>query len=147
MSGFGTMAFGAGAFGLGTPATGEPPPDGPAGTRYIDPVQRDYAQDTDTKQLKQMPKTRQRVLLALMTLLGSSSVLPKFGVRFPKKMGDTFDAQCKNAVRSAMRHLTDVEQVVRIDGITVERGAGGRARITVSYSDLLEASQDAVTVG
>jgi hypothetical protein len=147
VAGFGSMSLGSGPFGLGTPVTGEDPPDGAAGSRYIDPVSRDYAQDPATKQLKQMPGTRQRVLLALMTLERSSSALPTFGIRLPKKMGETYDAQMKNAVRAALRQLTEVEQVVRIDGIVVERGLGGRSRTTVAYTDLETLTQDSATVG
>lgn len=148
MAGFGSMAMGTGPFGLGTPATGEDPPDGPAGSRYIDPTTRDYAQDPDTKQLKQMPAARQRVLLALMTLVGSSSALPTFGVKPPKKMGDTYESQMKNAVRLALRHLTDVEQVIRVDSIVVERGLGGRSRTTVSFTDLLsDTAGEPITIG
>lgn len=146
MPGFGSMAFGSGPYGLGSPLPAAAPASGPAGSRWIDPITKDYAQDPDTLQLKQMPATRQRVLLALMTLLGSSTVLPKFGVRFPQKMGSTFEAQCINSVRSAMRQLTDVEQVVRIDGITVEKGVGGRARITVSWTDLDTLNRDQLTL-
>lgn len=130
------MPLGTGPFGLGTPISDAAPAAGPTGSRFINPITGDYEQDPDTKHLKQMPGTRQRVVLALTTLLGSSSVIPKFGVRFPKKMGQTFDAKCQQAVRSALRQLTEVEEVVRIDGITVEKGLGGRARIVVSWTDL-----------
>lgn len=147
MAGFGSMPLGSGPFGLGTPLPAAPPPVGPAGCRFINPVTKDYEVDSDTGQLKQMPGNRQRVLLALMTLQGSSSVLPQFGARFPKKMGNTFEARCQQEARRALRQLTEVEGVIRIDGITVTRGLSGRALIVVSWTDLESETQEITRVG
>lgn len=146
MAGFGTMPAGTGPFGLGTPLTASAPPSGASGSRYINPATRDYEQDPDSLQLKQMPATRQRVLLALMTARGSSTALRTFGVRIPKKITTTFKAEVQASVRTALLHLTDTEPVIRIDTIIVETGTGGRVRITVSYTDLLANQRDGVTV-
>ena len=81
------MPFGTGPMGLGTPVTASLPPKGPAGSRYIHPATKDYERDPTTGQLKQMPKVRQQVLLALTTLLGSASTLDGFGIRLPRKQG------------------------------------------------------------
>lgn len=93
-----------------------------------------------------MPHVRQRVLIAVLTLQGSSTALPKFGTRLPRKMGDTFEAEVSNSVKAALRQMTDVERVMKIDGLKVERGSGGRAQITISYTDLERNLQDSVTV-
>lgn len=143
--GWGTSPWGTGAYGLGTPVTAAAPPDGPAGSRYINPASRDYQLDSSTGQLAQMPPVRQRVLLTVMTVLGSSSVNPAIGTRAPRKMGTQFEAQTRASVRSAFHQMTDVEKVIRIDRIDVERGAGGRARTTIVYTDLTTEEQDQVT--
>lgn len=145
MSGFGAYSFGLGPFGTGSPAEAPEPPTGSAGSRWIDPGTRDYALDGETGQLKQMPGVRQRVLLALATIQGSASTAPRFGVRLPTKMGTTFEAECRQATQAALRHLTDLEQVIRVDQILVERGARSRARVTVSYTDISTGERDSVS--
>ena len=146
MGGFGTFSFGTGPFGFGAPVTGTAPPEGPAGSRWINPATRDFEVDPTTGQLKQMPAVRQRVLLALVTLVGSSTVLPKFGVRLPRKMGSQFDAQVRAAVNLALRQLTEVEQLIRIQRIDVLKGGGGRAQVTVAFVNLENGEEDFVSV-
>lgn len=140
------MPAGTGPFGLGTPTTSAAPPDDPAGSRYINPATKDYEQDSTTKQLAQMPPVRQRVLIAVTTIQTSSTALPKFGRVMPRKMGPSFEAEIEASLRASLRQLTDVEQVIRIDGITVERGASGRYRPTLSYTDTTTGLQDSVTL-
>jgi len=134
--GFGLLEFGLGAFGLETPDEAPEPPTGQPGSRYINPATGDYEIDATTGQLKQMPRTRQRVLLALITLRKSASMVPGFGNSLPNKMGTAFEVQVRQAVRLALKHLTETEEAIRIDSILVERGANSRARVTVSYTDL-----------
>jgi phage baseplate assembly protein W len=146
MAGFGLMAAGFGPFGYGTPASADAPPDGPSGVRFIHPRSKDFEQDPDTLQLKQMPPYRQAVLIALATLEGSSTAQPTFGVRLPPRMGNTFEAEVNAAVRKALHHLTDIQKVIRVDRVTAEKGLGGRARITVSYTVVATGKDDQVTV-
>jgi hypothetical protein len=146
MAGFGTAPMGTSGAGLGVPVAAADPPDGPAGARFINPASGDYEQDSDTRQLKQMPIERQQVMLALRTILGSSSALPTFGVKAPRKMGDTFAAEMTAAVKVALHHLTDVQKVISIDSITVERGTGGRSRTTVKYTITSSGLDDELTV-
>lgn len=146
MPGFGVYPSALSPFGLGTPIPATAPPTGTAGTRYLNPATGDYEQDPVTRQLAQMPTTRQRVLLAVMTLRDSMSVNRGFGVRLPRKMGTFFESEVTQAVRAALRHLTDTEQVIRIDSITVERGSGSRARIVISFTDLTTGNPDKVAV-
>lgn len=136
MTGFGTLPFGTGPMGLGTPVTGNAPPDGEAGCRYINPASKDYEQDPATLQYKQMPKVRQQVLLAVTTLRKSASTLDWLGIRLPRKMGDRFQAEVEKSVRSALRHLTDVQKVIRLDSVTAVHGQGGRGKITIAWTDL-----------
>lgn len=142
MAGFGVYPSCVSPYGLGTPTPAEAPATGPAGCRYINPATGDYQQDPTTKQLAQMPATRQRVLLAVTTLINSSSVKRTFGIKLPRKMGTLFDSEMKQSVRSALRHLTDDEAVIRIDGITVERGRAGRSLTTVEWFDLETGKSD-----
>jgi hypothetical protein len=145
MAGFGTMSAGLGPFGLGSPASASLPPEGAAGCRWINPVTRSYEQDEDTRQFKQMPSVRQRVYLAIATLLGSSSTLTTQGIRLPQKMGDSYEGEVKAAVALALRQMTDIEKVLRIDGVTVLKGRGQRSRTTVSFTDLTTGKADRVS--
>lgn len=145
MAGFGLLPFGTGPYGFGTPTTGAAPPVGAAGSRYINPVTRDYQIDPATGQQAQMPPLRQRVLLAVMTVLRSSTALPGMGINLPKKMGTTYEVETQNAVLLAVRQMTDVEKVMRVDRIDVKRTGTGRSEITISYTDLTTGEQDRVT--
>ena len=130
-------------FGVGTPTAANEPPEGAAGSRYLNPVTRDYEVDPTTGQFAQMPGTRQRVVIAVLTVRNSSGI-PGFGLRAPTHMGETFDAQMKNAVRQALRTMTDVEKSLFINDIIVERGLGGRARVTIKFTDLVTGDRDEV---
>jgi hypothetical protein len=136
MSGLGNSALGTSPFGLGTPVAAAVPPTGKPGSRFIDPRSRDYQIDTATGQLAQMPAARQRVLLALMTVKRSSSVLPNFGIALPGKIDQAYQRRVTDAVRVALRHLTDVERVIRVDSVLVGVRPLGLVTITVAYTDL-----------
>lgn len=136
MAGLGSASFGAFPFGLGTPVEAAIPPTGFPGSRYINPGSGDYEVDADSGQLAQMPGTRQRVLLALKTLKGSSSVLPEFGILLPRKIDQAIDLRVRDAVRVALSHLTDVDKVIRIESVLVSRRTTGRLAVTLAYTDL-----------
>jgi hypothetical protein len=144
MSGVGTVQAGFGPCGLGTPISGDPPPLPGAGSRYINPASGDYEQDPTTKQLAQMPAVRQRVLLALITVIESSNAAPGLGIRLPRKMGTTYEAEVRAEVMLALNQLVEVEKVIRVDSIEVLRGAGGRSQITVSFTDTTTGLRDRV---
>jgi hypothetical protein len=134
-------------FGCGTPLPAGPPPTGYSGLcRFIDGFTGDYAIDPVTGHLAAMPVVRQRVLLALLTVRGSSSVLPTMGMRRPSKIGsDTAWAMAAEA-RVALSHMTDVERVLRVDNLTVEQVEGsGRVRIICEYTDLTTGQPDKVS--
>jgi len=145
MPGFGVYPSCVSPYGLGTPTPAAEPASGPAGSRYINPATGDYEQDPTTRQLAQMPTTRQRVLLAVKTLQSSISVKRTFGIKLPRKMGTLFDSEMKQAVRSALHHLTDDEAVIRIDGITVVRGRAGRSETTIEWFDLETGKSDSLS--
>lgn len=145
MAAFGTMPVGTGPYGIGTPVTSAAPPAGAAGSRYINPATRSYEQDSTTGQLAQMPGLRQRVLIAVTTAKKSSSAIPEFGLLVPRVVGPSFESEIKASIRASLSQMTDVEKVLRIDGITVEIGASGRQRVTVSYTDITTGEPDQVT--
>lgn len=146
MAGFGIMAFGTGPFGLGTPTTSADLPTGTAGCRYLNPATKDYQQDADTSQLAQMPALRQRVLIAVTTAIGSSTAIRKLGRVASRKIGPSFAAELTASIRAACRQMTEVEQVMRIDGVTVEVGESGRYRPTLSYTDITTGESDQVVL-
>lgn len=145
MAGFGTSAMGVAPFGVGTPAIPPPAPTGSAGSRFIDPLKRDYSVDAATGQFKQMPGTRQRVMLAVLTELESSGIRG-FGIKPPTRMGTTFEAEMRGAVRTALRQMIEVEKCLRLDGVIVERGASGRASTTILYKDLITGESAGVRI-
>lgn len=131
------MPFGTGPYGLGTPADASAPPTPGAGSRFLNPASRDYQIDTVSGQQAQMPALRQRVLIALITALRSSSGLQALGVKWPSKMTEAFEAEVSASCRVALRQMIEIEGSMILDGITVERGTGGRGRVTVSFTDPL----------
>lgn len=133
-------------FGFGTPVTGTAPPSGPSGVRFIDFQTRDFGVDSDTGQLKQMSSLQQRIYLKLMTRVGSSTVQPTFGVTLPDKMGDGFEKRTALAIATAFKQETDVEKVMSIEQIIVERLTTGRAQITLIYTDLTTGQLEQATV-
>ena len=134
-TGFGVMPFGLGPFGLETPDDPPTPPTGTAGSRYINPATGDYEVDETTGQLKQMPRTRQRVLLALITMRRTVPTAPRFGANLPRKMGTSFEVEVRQSVALALQHLVN-ERAIDLQQIVVERGRNSRARVTVNYIDL-----------
>jgi hypothetical protein len=139
------MGFGTGPVGLGTPVTADAPASGPAGCRYINPATKDYELDPATGQQAQMPPVRQQVLLAITTLAKSATTIDWLGIRLPRKQGDRLQAETEKSVRAALRHLTTTQAVIRIDSIKAEPGRGGRARITVSWTELKTGKPDRVS--
>jgi hypothetical protein len=123
-------------FGFGTPATAPPAADKVAAlSRYINPGSGDYEIDGTHGQMKSMPTTRQRVLLIALTPHGSSTADRTLGIRWPRRMDQTFEAGARAAVRVAFAQLTTTERLIRIDNIEIERLSSGRARALISYVD------------
>ncbi len=147
MSGAFDSPLGSTPFGAGTPLPAGAPPTGLSTfVRFIDGVTGDFQQDAATGHLAQMPLVRQRVFLALVTRLGSSSVLPGFGLKRPTKIDNSIVRTMQAAARVALYQLTDVEKVVRIDDLIVEQVTSGRVQLTVLYTDLSTGNPDKVTV-
>jgi hypothetical protein len=61
-------------------------------------------------------------------------------------MGDQYANEVLVRVRTALRHLTDQQKVIRLDGVKTEKGMGGRSRITVSFTDISTGKADEVTI-
>jgi len=131
--------------GFALPETAADPPDGPDQARYLDYLLRDYVLRSDGE-LERMPITRQRVLLALSTLLESSTVQPEFGVRLPGIIDQQDEAAVRSAVRVALRHLTSDGSVL-LKAVTVNSSdVIGRSQITVEYEDTSTLDSDKVEI-
>ena len=142
-TGFGVMPYGFAPFGVGAPASVADAPKNSAGSRYLNPQTGDYELAGATGQQAQMPPTRQRVLLAVKTVKGSSTANPQFGFAAPRKIGTNFVAQTTASIRSAVSHLTNEDApVIRIERIDVLRTGVGRLVVTISYVDLLTGQVD-----
>ncbi len=137
MPGLGTVSIGSTPFGIGTPVSVAAPPSGTAvGVRFLNPITRDYQQDPDTLHLAQMPILRQRVYLAMMTIKRSATAVPGFGILLPPKLAASWRADVSSAVRTALRRLTDVERIMRIESIGLTKSPGGRVLAIVKFVDL-----------
>lgn len=124
-------------FGMATPAAApEAATQGPALSRYIDPGTGDYIIDADVGQFGSMPSLRQRVLLVMATALGSSTALPDLGIPRPRKIDESYIVTTRAAVRKAFYRMTDVERVMQIQEILIDKQSAGRVQITLVYRDL-----------
>jgi len=134
MAGLGSP-LGVTPFGTGTPATAQTRPSkSPLGARFLDPTTRDYALDSEGE-VKRMPGVRQQVLLAVTTLINSSSTLPGAGISLPRKIGADFARLTRISVEAACAHITESGRAT-IDDVTAEVVSTGRTLITVTYTDL-----------
>ncbi len=133
--GFGTSPVGGFPVGFSSPTTATAPATPTRYVRAIGVDTKDYAIDATGAFARTSP-VRQRVVLALCTMIESSNVQRDWGISRPPKMGRNFEAQVEAAVRKAMWQLVDVEKLVAIESVTVERGSGGRARATMLFRDL-----------
>jgi hypothetical protein len=122
---------------MATPvAAPAPATQGPALSRYIDPGSGDFMIDDSVGQFASMPSLRQRVLLVMNTELGSALAVPDLGIPRPKKIDETYIATTRAAVRRAFYRMTDVERIMRIESIDIERRSSGRVQVTLVYRDL-----------
>ena len=145
MPGFGTSPYGRFPYGFSEPVSADEPPDAPEDARFLDFRTKDYIVGDDGE-LERMPTTRQRVLLALSTLLGSSTVLRDFGVKLPGVIGPNDEHLVRQAVERALKHLID-EPAIVLNSVTVEHGNPiGRSTITVDYTDIATSEDDTVNV-
>jgi hypothetical protein len=124
MAGLGHAACGTAPYGLGTPATSStnggallPNERGETqGSRYINPRTRRYEYDEHGR-AKGMPNVQQLVLMAFMTIRGSSA-MPDLGDEAPSGViGANFVARRKEAVTRAAAHLVDgnLIEIISID--------------------------------
>lgn len=146
MPGLGTSGVGLTPFGADTPVVSAAPPTTAWGARYINPQTRKFEVDPVTGQFRQMPRVRQRVLLAILQQQGSSTVRPKEGLKRPRKMGDGFEQVQAQLVREALRQMTDVEGVLRIDEIIVTRRDNQGAHTDIVFTDLTTGLEDRVSI-
>jgi hypothetical protein len=129
--------------GFGTPATGDAvapgtplrQADGTGGqSRYIDAKTRDYAVNGEGR-LQGIGGVQGRVQLALTTTLGSS-ILQTLGLTaWPGVITDAITEQVGDAVRRALKKLTDAGEV-SIAAIEVTRPTANRLVTRVRWTDL-----------
>jgi phage baseplate assembly protein W len=145
--GYGLAPIGYFPFGLYSPQENEAANISVPGARYLDPVEKDFTASVDGN-LDTMPSVRQRVLLALSTGLGTSSVLPDFGNAIPtiKKIDQRFEILLKDSVKTALYQLTDIEKVIIIEDIIIDQNIQGRVSYTVVYNDLTTNKLDGIRV-
>ncbi len=134
------MGLGNTPFGIGTPVLAADPANqrDQKFSRYLNPNSGDYEIDPDTGGIAQMPAVRQRVLIIMKTIRGSSTSLPGLGIRLPPKIDETFELAVKNGIREAFSIMTDIEKSLSIDGMQIKRLSSGRIRVIFAYTDLTQ---------
>jgi len=138
------MALGTGPLGYGDPDEAEDPPeDAQLLSTWVSPATKQYEIDPVRGSLAEVSPVRGRVIYCLTQRLGSSALLPDDGVEYPKRVDDVFVATVQSRVRAALRQLTDVERVMRIEAIIVEE-AGRRSRFLIHYTDLTTGAHEAL---
>ncbi len=146
MLGVGLAPIGTSLAGIGESDDDPQVPDGMSSMcREIDPVIRDYHVDTETLHLSQTTSVRQRVMIRLGTLRRSSTSLPELGVAMPPKMDQHFVPKVVSAVYEALRQEIEIEKIVRIESVDVQRG-NRRASVHVRYIDLTTGQREKATV-
>lgn len=105
-------------------------------TRLLDPTTGDYSLDASTGRFAQTTPLRQRIVIIATTLRGSSTVLRELGLSRGGKLDASAEVRFRADVRRAFRQLTDVERVMRITSIPVERASWGRLVAEIVYDDL-----------
>lgn len=121
MSGVGFSAAGNSPAGYGEAESTTAAQPNLIAARYINPQTRDFEVDDDGRYLSMSP-LKQRIYLMLATNYGSAIGLPKFGSKITqiKVLNDRTPGAVQSAVRDALKQLTDVEKLIRIDRIDVE---------------------------
>lgn len=119
-------------------------PDSSTLSPYHDTSTRGLVYDDASGQLRQVSGVRQRVALTILTIAGTSSVQPEWGIRRPTKMGSAYEQEREQAVRDALRDLV-ADGSIRIDSIATERDVS-RSRTTVVYQNLQTDEQELAEV-
>lgn len=144
--GFGLSPMGLFAYGSGTPLPADQLSDNVTNARYISVNNGDFLA-LDDGSLADMPPIRQRVILALATEKGSAAGLEWLGITLPKKIDAAFETAARNAVRLALYQLLEVEKVIRLDAVIVEKLTQGRVVLNVSYTQLDNKESTTVALG
>lgn len=120
--------------GYGEPEEAPVPPEVSTFSRFIDTGAGDFAMDDETRGLAQMPGVRQRVLLALKTRFGTSTVLPRFGLRWGGKLDAQAESRIKGEIRLCLKPLVE-DGSISLVSIDWEKRDLGRAVATITYFD------------
>lgn len=146
MPGLGLAPCGFFALGFGQDEEIQGPPEDPIeGATFISPRTRDYVVQDDGS-YQRMPVARHRVLVLLMTKLGSAARVDgdaPFGLELPDRIGTSFKQEATQAVRACLEPIGDD---IRIDAIDVTVLANGRVEILVAFTDLTTGNSETITL-
>lgn len=151
--GFGLAPFGLAPFGYGSPTIANPniglifkkTDNSIGGGRFIDPVTRDYAIDSETGRLVGQDSVQQLVYLALVTVKGSSAVT-NLGQSFTsiQLKTENIDVIIKNEVNLALKKLI-TQKLITLNDVVVDF-VNGAARIRVVWTDISQNKQVTTTI-
>jgi hypothetical protein len=141
--GFGLCPFGTSPLGFGVPAT----EDARAGSvlrdedtglqtsaRSIDPQTRRYTYDANGRALG-MSGVRQRVLLAMITDVGTSAVGSLgHGLKAIRVIGSDLQPRVRDVVATALAHMTDTGEITLVD-VEARRLREGVVSVVVRWRD------------
>lgn len=147
MQGLGLFPCGLAPLGFGAPeaATEYAKEFKSLGARELDPFTKDYAFDAETGGFKQTSAVNHAVVAALSSRKGSSTVLRNFGIDPPRYIDSTYRRSLEFAIRDALRELTDVVKVARIESIDIAAHSAG-ADVVVIYRNLMNGREERATL-
>lgn len=130
--------------GTGIPATADQRPPGASFSRYLD-GKGQYVINAETGRYENMPPVRQRLVIALRHLMGSSTVAPD-GMRYPKIVSKRTKNELQTEVRRVSRQMTEIEKVMKLEDVIIEPTEwASRVIVTVKFEDLTTGQQDSIT--
>jgi hypothetical protein len=131
-------------FGYGTIASHAAPPEPVVSlTRKLDAQTLDYVLDDTGREFARMPKLKQRIYLALLTLRGSSAALPRMGIVLPKKLDGSATRRIQASVRDALREvLADGSLVIRRIDVAPHPLNTSRTIVGIEYLDVFAGRPD-----
>lgn len=104
-------------------------------SRYIDPISRQYAMSDDGRALRQMPGSRQRVMLAIGTRL-SSAADQLLGMQREEILGQRWTAEAELHARTALSRIVADGSIAILNVTPTKNTQTNRYTISVTYRDL-----------
>lgn len=143
MIGFGLQPMGISMVGVGATVPADVPGVPGTGLRYLN-NHGELEIDPVTQDVRRMPATRNRVMLAIRTLYGTAGADRDLGVQWPPDITGPDDPRVRAAVELALAFLINAKQIELLDVTWGISDVQGRLWAEVSFVDLATGLADSV---